>query len=84
MIILIASLSVFVAYFVANSIPALKDINKPVTIKTADAISSDVIEPDKTVFNKNAINPTVEVIIGDGASKSSDTTGSPTTQEPGQ
>lgn len=64
MIILIASLSVMVAYFVADSIPALKDSRQPVTVKTADSISADVIEPDPTVFNKKAINPTVEVIIG--------------------
>lgn len=65
MIILIASLSVMIAYFVANSIPALKDSRQPVKVKTADPISSEVVEPDPTVFNKKAINPTVEVIIGD-------------------
>jgi len=64
MIILIASLSVLVAYFVANSIPTLKDANKPVMVKTADPITTEIVEPDSSVFNKNAINPTVEVIIG--------------------
>jgi len=53
-----------VAYFVANSIPTLKDANKPVMVKTADPITTEIVEPDSSVFNKNAINPTVEVIIG--------------------
>lgn len=91
MIILIASLSVMVAYFVADSIPSLKDSRQPVTVKTADPISADISEPDPAVFNKNAINPTVEVIIGAGnqrqATSSSDnsTDQTPATQtEQGQ
>jgi len=63
MIILIASISVLIAYFVAKAV--LGDVqNQSVKVKTADPITSQVVEPDKTVFNTNAINPTVEVIIG--------------------
>jgi hypothetical protein len=70
MIILIASVSMLVAYFVANSI--LGDTqSQSVMVKTAEPISTTVDEPDPTVFNPNAINPTVEVIIGgDGAPQS--------------
>ena len=64
MIILIASISVLAAYFVAKSIPFFNDAQKPVKIKVAEPITSDISEVDKTVFNKDAINPTVEVIIG--------------------
>lgn len=64
MIILIASVSILIAYFVANSLPIFQDTRKPVTIKKADPITATVDEVDKTVFNKEAINPTVEVIIG--------------------
>ena len=64
LIILIASVSVMVAYFAVGAIPGLKDSGKPVTVKTADKISPDVAEPDKTVFNKDAINPTVQITIG--------------------
>jgi hypothetical protein len=64
MIILIASISVLVAYFVAKAI--IGDVqNESVQVKTADPITTEVAEPDPTVFNSNAINPTVEVIIGD-------------------
>lgn len=63
MIILIASISVLIAYFVAKAV--LGDVqNQSVKVKTAERITSEVVEPDKTVFNTNAINPTVEVIIG--------------------
>ena len=64
MIILIASVSVLIAYFVANALPIFKDGDKAVTVKTAEKIVPDIKEPDTTVFNKDAINPTVEVIIG--------------------
>jgi hypothetical protein len=63
MIIFIASISMLVAYFVANGI--LGDTqSQSVKVKTAEPISATVEEPDPTVFNPNAINPTVEVIIG--------------------
>ncbi len=66
MIILIASVSILVAYFVAKSI--VGDVqNQSVKVKVADPISATVDEPSPKVFNSNAINPTVEVIIGGGA-----------------
>jgi len=64
MIILIASVSVLVAYFAAKAI--VGDVqNQSVQVKTTEPITTEVPEPDPTVFNKDAINPTVEVIIGD-------------------
>lgn len=63
MIILIASMSILIAYFIAKSV--LGDVQKQsVKVKTAEPISATVTEPDTKIFNKNAINPTVEVIIG--------------------
>jgi hypothetical protein len=65
MIILIASMSVLVAYFVAKSV--LGDgKSEAVTVKTADPISDVVDEPSDRVFREGAINPTVEVFIGEG------------------
>lgn len=64
MIIFIAGVSVLIAYFVMGSVlSGFK--TKPVTIKTADPISTNVTEPDPSVFNSGAINPTVQVNIGD-------------------
>lgn len=63
MIILIASVSVLVAYFVAKTV--IGDTKKEsVTVKTTDPITTEIVKPDPSVFNPNAINPTVQVIIG--------------------
>lgn len=68
-IILIASISVLLAYFAAKAL--IGDVqNESVQVKTADPITTEVKGPDSTVFNSDAINPTVEVIIGNPASES--------------
>ncbi len=68
-IILIASISVLVAYFAAKAL--IGDVqNESVQVKTADPITTEVKEPDPTVFNSDAINPTVEVIIGNSSTGS--------------
>lgn len=62
MIILIASVSILLAYFVANSI--FGDVSKEsVKVKTVDVINADIVQPSTTIFNKDAINPAVEVQI---------------------
>ena len=63
-IILIASISVLVAYFVADAVIG-KPSSESVKVKTIAPISADVQRPDPTIFNKDAINPTVPVVIGD-------------------
>jgi len=63
-ILFIALMSVVVAYFAANAIIG-KPSSKSVTVRTATPISADIQQPDPAVFNKEAINPTVEVEIGD-------------------
>lgn len=67
MIILIASVSVLIAYFVANSIFG-SSANTNQTVKTIDSIDSTIVEPNSDIFNKDAINPAVEVQIN-GASQ---------------
>jgi len=63
MIILIVSISVLVSYFIAKSV--IGDVtNQSVKVKTAEKISTDLAQPNTAVFNKDAINPTVEVTIG--------------------
>lgn len=64
MIVFIAGLSVLLAYFVAKAV--LGDVSEEsVKVKTAVPISASVTEPDPTVFNEDAINPTVKVVIGE-------------------
>lgn len=67
MIILIASVSVLVTYFVAKGIFG-NNATQAVEVKTIDPISSTIVQPDPAVFNANAINPTVEVTIGGSSS----------------
>lgn len=68
MIILIAGVGVMLAYFIAVNIPFLKVPEEGVKVQTIPKITSDITEPNPDVFNKDAINPTVEVILGsDGA-----------------
>jgi len=70
MIILIASISILAAYFIAGSLPVFRDVNKPVKVKTATPITKKIVEPDASLFNTQAINPTVEVIIGSATQES--------------
>ena len=64
MIILIATLSVMSAFFIANSMPILQVSIKGEKVKTVEKITSTVDQPDETIFNKTKINPTVETVIG--------------------
>lgn len=64
-IILIASLSMFAAYFVADALIG-KPEDQTAKVKTVEEIVPDIVEPDATVFSSEAINPTVPVTIGEG------------------
>ena len=64
MIILIASVSVGIAFAVASAIPQLKVSNMTQKVPRAMPITSDVTQPDPRLFSSNAINPTQQTIIG--------------------
>jgi ABC-type cobalt transport system substrate-binding protein len=63
MIIFIASVSILVAYFVANAIFGGMTTDG-VSVKTIQLITPDIDTPNPAIFNTDAINPTVEVTIG--------------------
>ena len=63
MIILIASMSILIAYFVAQAVIG-GGTAQTAKVKTVDPISSEVVAPDPNIFNSNAINPTIEALIG--------------------
>lgn len=63
-IIVISSISILIAYFIAGAIIG-KPTSSSVKVKTAVPITADVKKPDSSIFNSDAINPTVEVVIGD-------------------
>jgi len=69
MIIFIASLSMVIAYFVANAIFGGAS-SESATVKTIAPIDSAIVEPSADIFNSTAINPAVEVQINGSATGS--------------
>ena len=69
MIILIASIGVTAAYLISMNLSFLKVPEGGVTVQTIDEISSDLVPPEPKVFNKEAINPTVEIVVGSDSAK---------------
>ena len=69
MLILIASVGVIIAYFIAINLPFLRLPENGVKVQTTTKITPDIKEPSDKVFNEQAINPTVEVIVGSGATQ---------------
>ena len=69
MVILIASVTVIIAFVVGNQITFLKPPEKGQKVKTIEKISGTVTEPDPKVFNAEAINPTVQTVISGQASE---------------
>lgn len=65
MIILIASVSVLIAFFVTRSIFG-DSANEAVQVDTIERIEPTLSEVDSSIFNENAINPAVEVQITPG------------------
>ena len=65
MIILIAAVSILVAYFVTDWIIG-DAANDAVKVKTIDPVTAEIVEPDAKIFNADAINPAVEVQITSG------------------
>lgn len=64
LLILIIAVSVGIAYAVGQSIFG-NVTTKKVEVETAKPISADVTSPSEFIFNDKAINPTVQVRIGD-------------------
>lgn len=68
LIILIVSISLVFSYFVVKLI-----IGEPqkanLTAESVDPITSDIVQPSPGIFNKNALNPTVVIKIGNPANQ---------------
>ena len=63
-ILIVALVGVLVSSFLVNMM--LGDPNtKSVTFKTVEVVQATLAQPDPEVFNPDAINPTVEVYVGD-------------------
>ncbi len=64
MIVLVAGCSIGISFLVMNSLLGSPSEKKE-TVKTMAPISADYAEPSKEIFNKQAINPTVQSSIGE-------------------
>lgn len=62
LIAVIAIISVTVSYFAFSSLIGPAEFGS-VKVPTIESISADIVEPDKNIFNLDAINPSVEVNI---------------------
>ena len=64
MIILIAGFSVLISYLVINSLAQGGFSEQTYEVKTTEPISNEYVKPSSEIFNKDAINPTVQINIG--------------------
>ena len=62
-IIIIASIGMVAAFFASNALLGNPD-ELSMKHKTITPISTEIVEPDPETFNLDAINPTVEVYVG--------------------
>ncbi len=63
LVVLVVGIVGFVAYYIVNMV--LPPVDKSLqSVTKADAFTTSVTDPDKSVFNENGINPTVESTIG--------------------
>ncbi len=62
-LVLIVSLSLVVSFVAVKALFG-EPKNSSTTVEVAKTISSSVTEPSTTIFNKDAINPTVVIQIG--------------------
>jgi hypothetical protein len=63
LIILIVSIAAVATYFIVGAFIPTPGKN-PVAVEVVDPIQPTVVAPSNTVFNKDAINPTVKISIG--------------------
>lgn len=63
LVVLVVGIVGFISYYVVDMVlpPVSKSLQ---SVTKADAFQTSVDDPDKTVFNENGINPTVESTIG--------------------
>lgn len=66
MVILIASITVIISFIATRAIFGGAEAEQ-VKVKTVDKINATIQEPDPSIFNSGAINPTYEVTVGSGS-----------------
>lgn len=66
LLVLIVSITLVASFFVVKAL--FGEPQKQATkVEKVDEISSSIVQPSKSIFNKDAINPTVVIQIGSPA-----------------
>lgn len=68
LIILIASITLVVSFLLVKTVFG-EPQNAAVKVEKVDPISSNITQPSTSIFNKDAINPTVVIQIGNAANQ---------------
>jgi len=68
LLILIVSLSLVISFLIVKAVFG-EPQNQAVKAEVVQPISSQIVQPSSSIFNKNAINPTVVIQIGNPANQ---------------
>ena len=68
LIILIVSITLVATYFIAKAIVG-EPKAQSAKAEVVEPISAELIQPSSKIFNKDAINPTVDIQIGDSSNQ---------------
>ena len=66
LIVVVAGICMIVAFFITQAVFG-ESATQSVKVKTIEKIDTEIKEPDTAIFNKDAINPAVEVQVGSGS-----------------
>ncbi len=67
-IVLIVSITLAISYFVIKALVG-EPQNNIVQAEVVEPISSQLVQPSNAIFNKDAINPTVDIQIGNSSNQ---------------
>jgi hypothetical protein len=68
LLILIVSITLVISFFIVKAIFG-EPQKQAVKVEKVDPVSSDIVQPSSSIFNKDAINPTVVIQIGNPANQ---------------
>lgn len=68
LLILIVSLSLVISFLIVKAVFG-EPQNQTVKAEVVEPISSQIVQPSNAIFNKDAINPTVVIQIGNPANQ---------------
>lgn len=68
LLILIVSLTLVVSFLLVKSLFG-EPTNTATKVETTETISASIVQPSSSIFNKDAINPTVVIQIGNAANQ---------------